>query len=196
MNEASRQKHEHEKVRIEIEPATPDDAEVMCSIRDEAWLATYPNEKLGITEANVRVNAQGLDGEFVPRRVAWLKDKITNTDGNWKAYVGKVDDEVRGFVIASTDDKGRNFLNSIYVKPRFQGEGIGSKLMQKALDWLGRDEDIYLEVANYNDNAISFYERLGFVKTDNEVREEIDRPSYITPIPQLEMILRPKPEDG
>ncbi|HUC87193.1 MAG TPA: GNAT family N-acetyltransferase [Candidatus Saccharimonadales bacterium] len=191
MNEKTTFQHGLEGSLTEIIRAVPNDAEVICSIRDAAWMGTYPNEELGITLEDVRINAQGLNGEFVPRRIAWFKQKIAEDDENWVAYVGKIDNDVRGFVVASRNDEGRRLVNSIYVEPGFQGKGLGRKLMDKALDWLGGEEDIYFEVASYNDAAIRFYERFGFEKTENKVEEEPDRPSYITPIPQIEMILKP-----
>lgn len=50
----------------------------------------------------------------------------------------------------------------MYVAPEAQGKGVGSKLMNQVLDWYGRDQDIYLEVVSYNQNAINFYKRFGF----------------------------------
>lgn len=190
MGESNTPKQEITLPPFEVKLATPNDAEIICDIRDQAWLDTYPNEEMGITVEDVRINAQGQNGEFVPRRIAWLKGKISDGDDNWIAYVGKDDNDIRGFVIASTDDKGRKFVNSLYVKPGFQGKGLGKQLMQQALNWLGDKDDIYLEVASYNDDAIRFYERFGFVKTDNDTEEESDRPDYVTPIPQIEMVLR------
>lgn len=175
---------------ISIERAVPDNAEIICEIRDEAWIDTYPNERLGITPEAVKINAQGLNGEFIPRRIAGLKAKIAANNGTWIAYVAKVDGVVRGVVIASTDGTNRKFLNSLYVKPGFQGKGLGAKLMQRALNWLGNREDIYLEVTSYNDNAIRFYERFGFEKTNNKIEEEPNRPSFMIPVPQIEMVRR------
>lgn len=175
-----------------IELATPDDAEVICSIRDEAWIDAYPDEELGLTAENVKVNAQGLNGEFIPRRIAWFKKKIAEENENWITYVGKIDDVIRGFVVVSKDERGRNFINSVYVKPDFQGQGLGTKLIQKAFEWLGNSEDIYLEVASHNDHAIHFYEEFGFKKTGTIVEGDPDAPSYIKPIPQIEMVLKCK----
>jgi ribosomal protein S18 acetylase RimI-like enzyme len=176
----------------EITMATPDDAAEICIIRDEAWIDTYPNEELRITKENIQVNARGLNGEFVPRRINWLKEKIANNGDNWIAYVGKDDGAVRGFVIASINDGNRRHINSLYVMPGYQSKGLGKILMQKALEWLGNSEDIYLEVTSYNHIAIHFYELFGFIKTDNIVEEEQGRPPFITPIPQAEMVRRAK----
>jgi ribosomal protein S18 acetylase RimI-like enzyme len=174
----------------EIELAAPEDAELICRIRDEAWIETYPNAELGITAENVRMNAQGRNGEFVPRRIAWFKKKIAEPGDDWVAYVGKIDDVVRGFIVATRDDNGRPFILMVYVQPGFQGQGLGGKLMQAALHWLGAGTDIYLEVVSYNQDAIRFYERFGFQKTGIPVEEEANRPDYITPIPATEMVLK------
>jgi len=191
MSKATTAQHEPKKPHTAIERAVPNDAEVICSIRDAAWIDALPNKELGITVEDVRINARGLNSEFVPRRIAWFEQRIAVNDENWVAYVGKIDNDVRGFVVASRDENGRRLVNSIYVEPGFQGKGLGRKLMDKALGWLGSEEGIYLEVASYNDAAIRFYERFGFEKTDNKVEQESDRPSYITPVPQIEMFLAP-----
>ena len=70
--------------------------------------------------------------------------------------------------------------------------GIGGKLMRQVLDLYGRDEDIFLEVVSYNQNAIDFYERFGFEQTDAIVPEEEGRPGYLKTLPQIEMVLRAK----
>lgn len=181
-----------ESTSVGIVPATPGDAEVICAIRDEAWLESYPNEGLDITREDVQINAQGLHGEFVPRRVAALKKKLSRASNDEVVYVSKIEGIVRGFVMASKSDHGKNFLDSIYVQPGFQGVGMGSQLMQKALDWLGDDTDTYLEVVGYNNNAIKFYNRLGFEKTDNAVEDDPRQPDYMKSIPQIEMVRRAK----
>lgn len=58
------------KPPYEITLATSDDAEVICDIRDEAWLDTYPNDELGISVEDVRLNAQGQNENSV------LKEKF------------------------------------------------------------------------------------------------------------------------
>ncbi|MCA9309376.1 GNAT family N-acetyltransferase [Candidatus Dojkabacteria bacterium] len=173
----------------EIRKATVRDVEGICAIRDEAWIDTYPSKELGLTEEAVRINAQGPDGELVPKRITWFKQKILNKSDNWAMYVGLIDSVVRGFVVASIGDDGKKCINSLYVKPGYQGKGLGADLMQKAIDWLDEGGDIYLEVAAHNQRAIKFYERFGFKLTHNKVEDEQNRPSYVAPIPQAEMIL-------
>lgn len=182
---------EADKNSVLIERAAPEDAEVICDIRDRAWLEAYPNAERGITVDDIRLNAQGPDGEFVPRRIAYLKEQFAqHNDGGIGTYVAKVDGKVVGYTDPHIDERGHRRIGAMYVAPEAQGMGIGGKLMRQALDVLGRDEDIYLEVVSYNDKAIGFYEHYGFKKTDAIVPEEEGRPAYLKSVPQIEMVLR------
>lgn len=80
----------------------------------------------------------------------------------------------------------------MYVLPDYQGQGIGSKLIDKALKWYGDDIDIYLEVISYNQKAIDFYKRFGFEITDTIVDDTIGLPDYIKVLPVTEMVRRAK----
>lgn len=188
-------KPEFEKLPVWIERAVPDDADIICDVRDRAWLKAYPNTELGVTTDDIRINAQGLDGEFVPKRIAYLKKQFAKDDGTGlTTFVAKVEDKVVGYVDPRIDERSRRCIGAIYVAPEAQGMGIGSKLMRWALDLYGRDQDIYLEVVSYNQNAIDFYKRFGFVQTDAVVLDEEGRPGYLKTLPQIEMVLRAWPE--
>lgn len=181
--------------QISIDRAMPQDAEVICDIRDRAWLESYPNDSLGITKDDIRMNAQGPNGEFVPRRIAYLKQQFAQNDHTGlRTYVAKVDNKIVGYTDPRIDEQGRKCIGAMYVAPEFQGCGVGGVLMRKALDVLGRDEDIYLEVVSYNNKAVGFYEHFGFQKTDALVPREEGRPDYLTDIPQIEMVLHSDPK--
>ncbi len=191
MSEATTTKHEYDNQSVVIERAVPDDAEIICDIRDRAWIDAYPNAELGITAEDIKTNAQGLNGEFVPRRITHLKKQLAKEDGiNETTFVAKVDGEVVGFIDPSTDEQNRRRIGAIYVSPDAQGRGIGGKLMRQVLDWYGGDQDVYLEVVSYNQKAISFYERFGFEKTNSVIPEELGRPDYVKSLPQVEMVLK------
>ncbi len=175
---------------IRIERAKPEDAEIICDIRDRAWLQTYPNAGLGITEEDIRLNAQGMNGVFLPRRIAYLKKKLSSDTSDVTIYVAKVEEEVIGYIDPYIDDSGDGHIGAIYVAPEFQGKGVGGSLMEHVLEMFGGKRDIYLEVVSYNENAISFYKKFGFEQTDNTVSEEEGRPDYMINIPQIEMVLK------
>lgn len=177
--------------QVTIEQAKPEDVEAICDIRDRAWLEAYPNTDLGLTKEDIKLNAQGRDGVFVPRRIAYLKKQLATLDpSGLGVYVAKLDGAVVGYTHLVVDEQGRPCIGAMYVAPEAQGAGIGGMLMGQALNVLGRDKDIYLEVVSYNAKAIGFYEHYGFEKTDAIVPEEEGRPEYLKSIPQIEMVLR------
>lgn len=174
---------------VEIERATPDDAEIICDIRDRAWIEAYLNPELGITAKDIEINAKGLHGEFVPKRIAYLKNKLSSLDRpDGATFVAKIDGKVVGFAEPSIEN-GKRRVGALFVAPEAQGKGVGSKLIQQDLDWHGHNEDIFLEVIAYNQNAIDFYKRFGFEQTDAIVPEESNLPSFIKSLPQIKMVL-------
>ena len=105
-------------------------------------------------------------------------------------FVATVDNKVVGFVDPRIDEQNHRRIGAIYVAPEAQGMGVGGKLMSQVLDLYGRDQDIYLEVVSYNQNAIDFYKRFGFEQTDGVVPEEEGRPDYLKSLSRIEMVLR------
>lgn len=169
-----------------IEKAKPEDAERICEIRDTAWLEVYPNGELGITREDVELMAKGPEDRFLKNRIAYLQKALAS--GETKIFVAKLDGLVIGY-IDPYEENGRRSIGSIYVAPGYQGQGIGGQLLQKVLDMYGREKDIFLEVVTYNQNAISFYEKFGFRKTDAVVPAEEGRPGYLKTLPEIEMVL-------
>jgi len=57
-------------------------------------------------------------------------------------------------------------LNRLYVLKRFNGKGVGSRLMIESERFLKENNfaELYLEVFEGNTRAISFYEKLGYQK--------------------------------
>lgn len=184
-------KQEIDTQSVSIERAVPEDAETICDIRDRAWIGAYPNAELGITADDVELMAKGHDGVFVPRRVAYLKKQLAKDNGaGLTTFIAKVAGKTVGYIEPRTDGENLQWVSAIYVLPGYQGRGIGGKLLGHVLDLFGRDQDIFLEVVSYNQNAIGFYKKFGFEMTDAVVPEEEGRPDYLKSLPQVEMVLR------
>lgn len=183
--------NETNESEITIERATPQDAEVICDIRDRARIAAYPNEALGITADDVALMAQGPGGEFLARRIAHLKEQFADRE-RLDTLVARQGDDVVGFVTPEVDEHGVQSIDALYVKPEMQHKGIGAKLMEQALYELDPKHDIYLDVVSYNQKAIDFYARYGFEATDAVVPPEPGRPEYLKSLPMTEMVLRAK----
>ncbi len=180
-----------DKPIVKIVRAAPSDAETICDIRDRAWLEAYPNAELGITAGQVELNAKGKGGEFVPRRIAYLKKHLAKDDHtDLTTYVAKIDGKVVGYIEPCVDEQGCRRIGAMYVAPEAQGKGVGGKLLKHALDVLGHDKDIYLDVVSYNQNAINFYKHFGFEKTDAIVPQDDEAPDYMVQLPNIEMVLR------
>lgn len=77
------------------------------------------------------------------------------------------DDAVLGFVVADvTPNYGRDLghIKDIAVHPEMQGEGVGSRLLTRALETLAAEgaETVKLEVRESNERAQALYRRFGF----------------------------------
>ena len=61
------------------------------------------------------------------------------------------------------------YLTNNYTKPAYRSQGIGSALMNRVVEW-AKDEDFELLIVYPSDEAVTFYERVGF-KLENDVME-------------------------
>jgi GNAT superfamily N-acetyltransferase len=150
----------------------------------QSWIETYTNPELGIDEDWIR-NAVGhvaSDAGTEFRRQ--LFERLEKNDKNTFYRVAKDDDgQVVGFAMArrGLEPDEPNTLDALYTLKRVQGKGLGSKLMERMLDWLGDDRPTRLEAVSYNQHAIGFYEHYGFVLTGK-------KRLYKDPIEAVEMI--------
>jgi diamine N-acetyltransferase len=58
-------------------------------------------------------------------------------------------------------------IERIYIKKEFQKHGLGKLLFNKAMEIAGKrnKKKIWLGVWEKNENAIAFYQKMGFVQT-------------------------------
>lgn len=174
-----------EMYSIQIETAKPEDALGIAQIQEETWLATYPNEEFGVTEEDIR-SKKFLSEEKVQR---WVESIEKQNLGDNRTLVAKEGDKILGFCVVFKD-KEFNVVSALYISPNRQGEGLGKRLLEEGLNWLGDEKDIILDVASYNTQAIEFYKRMGF-----EIWKEEDPPLATKlpsggTIPGIEMIKR------
>ncbi|MED1468855.1 GNAT family N-acetyltransferase [Bacillus salipaludis] len=103
--------------------------------------------------------------------------KIPEAFRGVKLYGAFIDDKLAGYTEWRTTEN-HLFLNNIYVFPEYQGMGIGKSLLVKhglqLLEENGKS-NILLDVFDNNAEAISWYEKIGFIKkvaTNWYVREQ------------------------
>lgn len=167
--------------KLQIADATPEDAEGIVAVQKAAWLATYPNDELDITLEDIREQTKNFSAERMLQR-------LSNPDPNRHYWVAKDGDKVVGMHLVLRGEE-ENTLQALYVHPGFQRLGVGSRLMQIALDWLGNEKDIILGVVTYNKNAIDFYKKFGFVENGERHDEVATLPSGKV-MPEIEMVKR------
>lgn len=164
-----------DKKDIVIDRANPKDAEAIINIKRKAWVEAYPNPEFNITELDIKKLIGGANGELIEEGVSNWRRGIAAEDGDERVtFVARRDDVVIGYCQPVRDEGGRRCISQIYVDPSKQGSGVGQLLMEAALQWLGRDEDIYLEVLSWNRPAVKFYVLQGFVLTGNDYKNNED----------------------
>ncbi|MGW7934119.1 N-acetyltransferase family protein [Staphylococcus xylosus] len=132
----------------EIRRATPDDVVGIRDVATKAWYNTYLNIYAAKTVNELL--AASYNGQHLLKR---LEDQLF--------LVVEEDNEIIGFAtfIYGTE----LFLSAHYVRPSWQHHGYGSKLLTEGLNYFeGEYDEVFLEVDNKNDEAVSFYEQKGF----------------------------------
>ena len=89
--------------------------------------------------------------------LAWVNRKITSCISEYTA-VSK-DGKICAYYHLCEDGE----LDDVYVLPQFQGQGIGSAILERSITQC--QKPLYLYVFSGNHRAISFYKRFGFMVT-------------------------------
>lgn len=105
---------------------------------------TYANKRF-----QDRVN-ELTDDSKVAMRVNLVKDKDTGQ------YIG--------YCISTINKEMIGEIDSLYVEKEYRKHGIGSQLMENALEWLDKNKvkSKIVAVGDENENVIDFYNHYGF----------------------------------
>lgn len=167
---------------VTVRDASADDVTAIQHVARAAWHAAY-DDALSESAIDSQVD-QWYRHDVVAEAVE--SDEVVYT-------VASADDVV-GYASAGpsehVDDEDRRVaqLYTIYVAPRYWGEGIGSQLLDTVTDRLrerGYDA-VRAAVLEANDIGRSFYESYGFVETDEGTAtiagEDVDEVVYTATI--------------
>lgn len=135
-----------------------EDSDKLHELLREVHRVTYRNDALGVTEDKLTARF----GKYTPEeRRKRLKERMSRSDS--QTYIAlDPSGEVIGMVVTSIDEDGSRRLGALNVSPAAHGSGLAHELMQKAIDWLGAENDIKLDVATYNERAKAFYRKWNF----------------------------------
>lgn len=98
------------------------------------------------------------------------KAKKYQEDEETNVYVYKEDNEYKGIVVFEIVNNSATILD-IAVKPEYQGQGTGSKL----IDFIFNSFNAKNITAETDDDAIEFYKKYGFIVADTKVEFDIKR---------------------
>lgn len=118
-----------------------------------------------------------LGPEQIEYMLDWMYDiEALKSQLNNKGHVFLLAEENRnylGFASYEINHGGsqKTKIHKIYILPETQGKGVGKKLLQAVLEiaQAKNNTHIFLNVNKYNQNAISFYKRMGFNESFKEV---------------------------
>lgn len=172
--------------QIEVAKATPEDVRGIQEVYYQTWLATYPNEEIGITEEDIEDKFRDRFSEDALHRSA---EHLLHPSEGETILLAKEGGRVVGVCRAIVRPE-INQLQTIYVLPEYQGRGVGTSLWKEAQRYFDPGKDIIVQVATYNFSAIKFYESLGFEDTEKRWMDERFRMKSGAVIPEMELILR------
>lgn len=155
---------------LEIQRATPDDAQVAFDIRLQA------------------IRSQCIGAYTREQMMMWTRGKAADGYGvlmNKQFYLGTVNGQA---VATGMLDLDNNEVGALFVLPEFTGRGYG-KAMLDFLESLAREVDVAEVVLDSTLNAASFYRQCGYVGSEEAIYQS---PSglQLTCIPMTKRLAR------
>jgi len=134
---------------VHIRSAQNEDVSRIVDIQQESWRMTYPNASLGVTLEHI------TNLPWQQKHMEW-QHMIRARD--YDVFVAELDSVIVGFGALERGRKSQ--VHSLYISAESQRQRLGSKLLGRMLQGV---DDVWLHVAAYNQTAITFYQRHGFV---------------------------------
>ncbi len=138
---------------ITLHAATPSDADDIASLLGASWAATYGSfltpDELSVIGREWH-HPDRLRRQMSNPRVGFL---LARTDTG--SLVGVA-------TVKRSDDGATVSVLRLYVLPDYQGQGIGSRLLKRALAAFPNAQRIELHVAEGNPSGLSFWTKRGF----------------------------------
>jgi ribosomal protein S18 acetylase RimI-like enzyme len=158
-------------MEISVRKATADDYNTLCELFDEIDALHRDNLPRIFQKPSGPVREQDYYLELIADEKVGL-------------LVAEVGEKLVGFVHAIVKDtpaipvfvpRRYAIVDGIVVKSGFQNKGIGSILMDKVQDWAIAKgaTSIELNVYEFNETAIFFYERLGYRPLSRKMSKEL-----------------------
>ncbi len=147
-------------MNISIRPARVSDLKDYTSMMQQTYVHAYVDDSIGLTE-----NCFSVEVFASPDTQAYLRSKLVSSQAQ-QSWLAENDVQIAGGIVI--EDKGETCeLTGFYVLPHFQGQGIGKKLWQKALQF-AKNKDITLDIYAHNKATIEVYKHWGFAEDTSQ----------------------------
>ncbi|SDJ73972.1 GNAT family N-acetyltransferase [Salimicrobium halophilum] len=145
---------------------------IRCTVEDSRKLQEigYETFKETFEDQNSQENMKAyLEAAF---NIKQVEKELSNPLSHF--FLVSINDEIAGYLKVNTGDAQSEEMDDdsleierIYIINKFQKNGLGKYLFNKAKDVAMEQnkKKIWLGVWEKNENAISFYKKLGFVQT-------------------------------
>lgn len=175
-------------MEIQIRDAQKEDAEQIQKLYHYVWIETYANDSLNITKQALK---KRFDSLLSQESVDWLHNFIDQNIPQNHKYLVAVRDGIIVGAMYLEKETDHNRLQGIYILPKYQNQGLGKRFWDIAITFFDKNNPIILDVAEYNQQAIDFYTKLGFIDTGKRFLEEVSNNTEVRR-PMMEMILGKK----
>ncbi|MEE9408041.1 MAG: GNAT family N-acetyltransferase [Polaribacter sp.] len=107
---------------------------------------------------------------------SWREDLTITSKmfDDWNVYKYLVDNEISGFYILNRANIRTSFLEFLFVSPKYMKQGIGTKLLNHAIEYCIGGSSAILNVLS-DPNAEAFYAKHGFKVIDKRESSIIGR---------------------
>lgn len=137
-------------------------------------------ELIEVWEASVRATHHFLTDEYIQYLKPLILEKYFDAVS---LFCVRENGKIIGF-LGTSDDK----IEMLFIDPTFRGKGVGKILTQYAINTLGLRK---VDVNEQNDQAVGFYQKLGFIVVNRLAVDSLGKP-----YPILEMELTSKKKSG
>ncbi|MGV8163068.1 MAG: GNAT family N-acetyltransferase [Candidatus Nanoarchaeia archaeon] len=176
--------------QVTITKAKPGDIKDITKVLYLTWLVTYPNRKYRITASDIKYK---FKIRFTKEELEKRASKIRNQTKNEIVLVAKYNDKIVAVCGANKSPK-INELKILYVLPKFQRKGIGQMFWKKLLKFFNKNSKTIVKVTVYNENAIRFYKKLGFIETQKIIIDKKLKMRNGAIKPNMVMVLKNREE--
>ncbi len=148
-------KHINGDNRMEIRTANLEDIEQYTDLLQQTYQHAYIKESIGLTADCFSREIFNSDDTQ-----KYLKTSLVDT-ANQKTWLAFDGNKLIGSVTCALENSQKAELKGFYVRKEYQGQGIGKKLYDLALEF-AENRDLFLDIYTHNTKTIELYEKWGW----------------------------------